>query len=701
MRRIFTLLQQCSVRLGARLALCRRPGRAIWLTFIAVLLSACSIGLPAAPSMPSPAPAATVLSPSPTPVTLGPTLRLEAAGFELRYPQGWVTRVVSTTATLAPSAAALNSGSPGPELVLSVDATPLEALAAQFGPGAAENPESLFELSSGAAQDAGYSLSATSAITVAGRPGLAADLSAPGGAGRLTVLIGPDAAIRVLGQTAPEAWAANAETYAAILASMRFFTSAVPEPTPAVTAEQPLVLSEGPAGFVLRLGGSSGPPRGRFVAARGLAVAPDGTLYLAESSRGVWVFAPDGTLIGSFGGDEVLDAYDVARAADGDLFVADYGRNAVARFRADGSFVGRWGSVGNAPDQFGFSSPQRIALGPDGSVYALDTRPGPESGRVVSSVARFSVDGRLLERIALPNDLAPADLAVDGLGQIYLAESFGGVVVKLGADGQELARFGDPAARESFAAGAIDLDARGNIYLATYAAGVLKLAPNGSVIARGGRTVAPGKTPDPGEFSLPNGIAAGPGGVVWVSDNSGEYSAVTALRLQVDQAAAATAQAGSEPAATVAAPPAEGLLRQWASEASASSFYAPDYDPGGATGPPNVTGCQDSPDAWAPAAPDSLETLEVRFGIPVFALGLNVHQSYNPGLISKIELIDERGAAQTVYRATPALAEPCPSVLSISFAQSLTRVVAARLTVDQRGGTNWAEIDAVELLGVP
>ncbi len=676
--------------------------RRIATLLLAALLGGCSLIPPDLTSQEAPTtPEATLVPPTPTPPPLTGTLRLDEAGLELAYPSGWTTRVISNSITIAPSEQALESTSPGDELVLAIDATPIEALAARFGPSAAESPESFFEVSSGAAQDAGYSLAPTTPITVDGQPGLAADLTAAGGAGRLSVILSPVTAVRVLGQADPEAWARQRPIYEAVVASLRFFTPPEPTPVPGVTAEQPELLDEGPPGFVLRLGGSSGPPERRFVSARGLAVAPDGTLYLAESRRGVWVFAPDGELTGTFGGDELLDAYDVARAPDGDLLVADYGRNAVARFRADGTFVGRWGSAGDGPDQFGLSSPQRIAIGPDGSVYALDTRPGLESGRVVSSVVRFSEDGRLLARIELPADLAPADLAVDEAGAIYLAESFGGSVVKLGADGSELARFGDPAAPQRFAAGAIDLDPQGNIYLATYASGVVKLAPSGIVIASGGSTVMPGSTPGPGEFSLPNGIAAGPGGVVWVSDNSGEYSAVTALRLQADPSAAATAQAALPEATAAPTPAPETLVRQWASEATASSFYAPDYDPAGATGPPDVTACQDSPDAWASADPNGLETLELSFRTPIFAVGVNIHQSYNPGYISKVELIDERGEASTVYTATPGPAASCPAVLELSFEQTLTRIMAVRLTVDQRSGANWAEIDAVELVGVP
>ena len=676
--------------------------RRLLLALLAALLGGCAVPIPAGPAPTATPQLTAAATPVPTSPALAAPIIVEEGGFALSPPEGWVSEVVSRTATLAPTREALERGSPGPELVLVVDATPIAALVDQFGPGAAADPASYFEVSSGAAQSAGYSLSATSPITVDSRPGLAADLAGPGGAGRLAVILGDAMAIRVLGQSAPDAWPANAPAYEAVPPARRPRAMPDPPPPPADAAEQPALAAEGPPGFILRLGGSAGPPNGRFVSARGLAADPDGTLYMAESRRGVWVFAPDGELVRVFGGDELLDAYDVARAPEGDLFVADFGRNAVARFSPDGSFVGRWGSAGDRPEQFGLASPQRIAFGPDGSLYALDARPGPESGRVVSSIARFSQDGRLLGRIELPEDLAPNDLVVDAEGAIYLAETFGGVV-KLAPDGRELARFGDPADPQALAAGAIDLDRLGNLVLATYGSGILKLSPGGLIIARGGSPAAPAATPAPGEFSLPNGVAAAPGGVVWVSDNSGEYSAVSALRLEVDQAAAATAQAlAATPAPSAqATPPASALTRQWASEATASSFYAPDYDPAGATGPPNVPGCQDSPDAWASADPNGLETLELRYRMPVFAVGVVVHQSYNPGFVSRVELIDERGEARTVYVADPAPADQCPLALELSFEQTLTRIVAVRLTVDQRPGANWNEIDAVELVGVP
>lgn len=106
------------------------------------------------------------------------------------------------------------------------------------------------------------------------------------------------------------------------------------------------------------------------------------------------------------------------------------------------------------------------------------------------------------------------------------------------------------------------------------------------------------------------------------------------------------------------------------------------------------------PSSWAPATPGSRETLTVTFADPVFATGLIIYQNHQPGYITLVELIDEQGTAKAVYRAEPAPAPECPFALTITVEQTLTRIVGARITLDQRDGS-WSEIDAVALIGVP
>jgi streptogramin lyase len=675
--------------------------RSMLLIMFALALAGCS--MPALPFLnpdPTSAPLNTTSVPAPTPVLLNATARIEEGGFSLRYPLGWQTREISGTLVLAPTVDALDADAPGDDLVILIESTALSAIAAESSPdNASLDSAAFFEISRREPLQAGYTLGDTTPMTIDGKLGIAADLSADSGAGQMIALVAPPQAIRIVGQAAPSAWQLQRPTFDAIVKSLSLFTPDAPAtPTPEGQPAQPIITTQGPEGFVLRLGGNEGPTEGRFVAARGLAATAEGAIYLAESRRGVWVFAPDGTLVTAFGKDELLDAYDVALAPNGDLFVADFGHNAIARFSPDGTLLLRWGEIGSAPEQFDISSPQRIAAGPDGSVYALDSR--VQDNVAVSSIVRFDGDdGSFIERIDLPAGSAPNDLAVDRQGNIYLAETFGNAVVKINPQGEVAARLGETITPEGIIAGAVDIDQRGNIYVATWNEGLLKFAPSGTLLARGGTIIEPGTTPKPGEFSLPNGIVAAPGNVVWVSDNSGEYSALTALRLATDAEAQATANAQATAVTTPL--PDEMLLRQWANSATASSSYDSSYGPDGATGPPDVEGCMDSTDAWASADPNGLEELELGFEAPVFATQINVHQNHQPGFITRVELVDESGTVTRVYDSTAQLQEICPYVQEISFPQTLYRIVGVNLTIDQRSGANWNEIDAVELVGIP
>ncbi len=647
------------------------------------------------------APTAETAEPTSVTVQLDAELQVDQGGFRLKYPDDWHTRALAGSAwAISPSQSALEAETISDNMVVLIDSTPLEAIAEQHDAEVIANPRTFFDFISVEPQNAGFSLGDITTVTVGGHEGKAADLAAAGGAGRLIVVLTPERAVRILGQATPDAWQAQREVFQSIVESVRFFPPPLtPTPTPEDMVQQPLRTMGGSDEVVLRLGGNTGPPRGRFVAARGLTAGEQRTIYLAESSRGVWHFAANGDLISTIGEDELLDAYDVAFHPDGDIFVADYGRNAIAQFDSDGTLVRRWGETGDAPEQFGLSSPQRLAIDPDGSIYALDNRVEEDGSSITSSVVRFnSADGSFVDRIALPEGLNPADLAVDEEGNIFLADTFNKAVIKIDETGQEVARFGTEVTPDGIAASAIDLDDDGNIYVATWDSGILKFAPDGTVLAQGGSVAEADTTPEIGEFSLPNGIAVTPRDIVWVSDNSGEYSALTALRMTTDAEAQATADARATANATPI--PEEALKRQWASEATASSAYE-GYEAENATGAPDVEGCRDSQRAWASAAPDSLEELELRFADPVFATQVNIHQNHQPGFITNVELLDTRGNATSVYTSTAELQEECPNVLEVSFERTERQIVGVRLTIDQRSGANWNEIDAVELVGLP
>lgn len=673
---------------------------------VAYLLSGCDVPPPPPPppAQPQQAPAASEQPtaeatatpiPEPTPISLDQTLQFDAGGLSLNYPQSWSTQNMSSSLLLASDEAALSSQTISNSMVILIDATPLDTTQNYTE---SVDLATIFDASTSAPRDAGYTISETVAISLSTSSGLQADLSTEGGAGRLIVAAGPSHIVRILGQATAEVWEQQQSVFDALVASIRFIEPVAPAPpVAAIQAGQPELTRQGPPGFLVRLGSHEGPLDNRFVSARGLDVGPDGTVYLAESSRGIWVFAPDGTLNRTFGEDMLrTGAYDVALGPDGDVFVADYAHNMIVRFKPDGTFVTSWGASGDGAGQFGSQSPQRIAVGADSTVYALDSHIDVASDVTISSIVLFNGEnGTFIERIPITAGITPNDLAVDSTGAIYVADATNRGVFQLDRNGTVVARFGDDITDEGITAGAIDIDRQGNLYIATWGEGVLSLSPDGNLIASGGSVAESGTLPLPGQFSLPNGVAIAPGDAVWVSDNSGEYSAITALRLFATSDISGTQ-------ATAIRPIAEGgYLRQWAYTATASSSYGEEYGPDGVTGPPDVEGCQDSINAWAPVTPDTLETLELSYQTPVFATQVTIHQNHQPGFVSQIELQDERGTWISVYTGEPALQSVCPYKMDVSFEPTLYRVVGVRLTVDQRQDANWSEIDAVELVGVP
>jgi hypothetical protein len=150
--------------------------------------------------------------------------------------------------------------------------------------------------------------------------------------------------------------------------------------------------------------------------------------------------------------------------------------------------------------------------------------------------------------------------------------------------------------------------------------------------------------------------------------------------------------------------PQAGEIRQWAASATASTEYGnPEWAAVQAAGAPNVTACGDDTSAWASRDDTTVEWLELTYTTPVKPFEINIYQTFNPGQIVKVELFSPDG--QTVYQAytaTPAKVETCPQTLTLPLdGSTLTPVNRIRITVDQSVlGVGWAEIDAVELVGL-
>ncbi len=149
--------------------------------------------------------------------------------------------------------------------------------------------------------------------------------------------------------------------------------------------------------------------------------------------------------------------------------------------------------------------------------------------------------------------------------------------------------------------------------------------------------------------------------------------------------------------------PTTGVIYQWGITAEASSEFAnPEWSASQAAGAPDVTGCGDFQFAWASAASDSIDTLEIVYSRMVFPFEIIIHQSFNADQVVKVEVLDqETGAYYTVMQKNPVQVDrPCPYQLIVAVDGIRFRTNTVRITVDQSQlGLGWNEIDAVQLIG--
>ena len=258
---------------------------------------------------------------------------------------------------------------------------------------------------------------------------------------------------------------------------------------------------------------------------RGMDVGPDGRLYVADEGGGLLVISPTGEIVATF---ETEAAGDVQAAADGTLYLALPGVHAVLALSPKGEVLRRWGEPGPGEGQFGLSSPEHLAVCPDGRVYVADLNECPD-GSTCERVQVFSAEGRFLATWSL-SEIAPAFL-VSGMdcgddGRLYLLGAVGGYIMVLDAEGRHLEDIGQEALAGSVPQG-LALGPAGEIYVGTWGGQVLRLDARGKRLASWGEIFTGAGIPAVGQFSILQDLAVDASGSVYVSDWGAGYAGIT------------------------------------------------------------------------------------------------------------------------------------------------------------------------------
>ena len=269
------------------------------------------------------------------------------------------------------------------------------------------------------------------------------------------------------------------------------------------------------SGAFLGTWGARGSGDGQFDRPHGVAVAPDGTVYVADTyNHRIQRFSADGTFLGKWGSEGSGDGRfirpeGIAVAPNGTVYVVDSGNHRIQYFSATGAFLGTWGAEGRGNGRF--YDPRGVAVAPDGTVYVADT--------FNDRVQRFRADGTFLSTWGAFGTgdgrfVRPIGIAVAPDGTVYVAD---GRIQRFRADGTFLGTWGGSGDGQFMhpKGTAVAVAPDGTVYVAdSYNHLIQRFRADGTFLGTWG---APGE--GDGEFYEPFGVAVGSNGAVYVADS--------------------------------------------------------------------------------------------------------------------------------------------------------------------------------------
>lgn len=260
---------------------------------------------------------------------------------------------------------------------------------------------------------------------------------------------------------------------------------------------------------------------GQFVSPSALALAPDGTLIVADAEVGLLrLDADSGQVLSLSPFTEFVLPDDIAIAPDGRVLLADSNCQCVRVYQDDAEIE----TIGG----FSQGAPRSIAFAND-TLYATDFDNGLASVRVISPTD----ETRLIFEEQLPQQPL---LSVNASGELLALLSDNRIFASAGVG------FSPVFELQSGSLNAIDfeVDTQNLFYIATATQGILVVDTTGAVVNRVGELVA--GAPRPGELVSPRSVAVATDGTIYWADTDGISANVTAVSLAVEAGRQGTTQ---------------------------------------------------------------------------------------------------------------------------------------------------------------
>ncbi len=233
--------------------------------------------------------------------------------------------------------------------------------------------------------------------------------------------------------------------------------------------------------------------------------------------------------------------FGVAVDGSGNVYVADRGNHKIRKVSPSGvvstlAGSGSQGSVDGTGIDASFNFPIGVAVDGSGNVYVSDRgnnkiRKISPSG-VVSTLAGSGFQGSVDGTGSAASFNSPTGVAVDGSGNVYVADQYNhkirkvsplGVVSTVAGSGSQSSVDGTGIAASFDAPTGVAVDGNGNVYVADYGNHkIRKVSPSGvvSTLAGSGSLGSVDGTGSAASFSYPFGVAVDGSGNVYVADQS-------------------------------------------------------------------------------------------------------------------------------------------------------------------------------------